>query len=541
MLDSELRKEQVLGAGEQIKRLLPANDEHSSNLIKRGLVLYRQGNVYNIKTTSDSISAKVQDVTSVQVRLNFEFFNLSSCSCPSNSICKHIIATFLYIYANVDRLATFIDHWKEDKDQQNILTQLKRASSLLKSGKDYDENSLSSWIAFFDDEYEQWRDKADFLSHNQLVQSLYLHYYPSIKLKAPASPEMKQFFNIQAAVTTFIKMAELLNKTKPDDYMLQHIFSPYLLQLVDEVRAAIKEMKRYALPFALDPLLEDSIGRFRDLLFCSEYYEFERLSLYRTLWLELLRRDKWIAKEREELAADQENYKLFPAEYDLARMHMDFLQSKDDHLFKNLAAASVFAFPYTFDWIEDLIHKKNIQRLSKWFSFSVQIIPQYINAPASFEEKRGTIHYFMGLVKRYVEQTKNEQFYEDACQAALPYSFSEYHDFLLHKQKYRKWIEVQALLGFSIVEIDPFYLREAEKAEPKAVLPLYHHAVEEEIKYKTRQNYKTAVKYLKKLKTIYRKLKKEEVFENYLMRISEEHRRLRAFQEELRKGKLIHA
>lgn len=36
------------------------------------------------------------------------------------------------------------------------------------------------------------------------------------------------------------------------------------------------------------------------------------------------------------------------------------------------------------------------------------------------------------------------------------------------------------------------------------------------------------------------KLKREEVWENYILQLSDEHKRLRAFQEELKKGKLIH-
>jgi uncharacterized Zn finger protein len=57
---------------------------------------------------------------------------------------------------------------------------------------------------------------------------------------------------------------------------------------------------------------------------------------------------------------------------------------------------------------------------------------------------------------------------------------------------------------------------------------------------KTRENYKMAVRYLKRIKAQYKKLKKEEAWENYIQHLSEEHKRLRAFKEELKKGKLIH-
>jgi hypothetical protein len=49
------------------------------------------------------------------------------------------------------------------------------------------------------------------------------------------------------------------------------------------------------------------------------------------------------------------------------------------------------------------------------------------------------------------------------------------------------------------------------------------------------------VRYLKKARTLYKKIKNETQFEIYLEKLSHEHRRLRAFQEELKRGKLIHA
>ncbi len=59
------------------------------------------------------------------------------------------------------------------------------------------------------------------------------------------------------------------------------------------------------------------------------------------------------------------------------------------------------------------------------------------------------------------------------------------------------------------------------------------------IQQKNRQNYKEAVRYLKKLRTIYKKLKKEEKWEVYFEQLLQKTKRLRAFQEECQRGKLI--
>ncbi|MFC0272327.1 SWIM zinc finger domain-containing protein [Metabacillus herbersteinensis] len=543
MLSQELGKERVLGAAEQIKHLLSKDDEHDRTLMKKGLILYRQGSIFMIKTTSDSVSARVQDVTSVEVKLDLDDFTMSTCTCPSDSICRHILATFLYVYATVDRVGTFVDRWKDDKKQPDILAHVRKASSLLRPEPEFNNKSLQSWLNFFDEEYELWREQIS--SPNNLVQSLYHHYYMKLKKKAPTSPEMKQFYNTQAATTVFIKMLQLINETKPSDYMLQHVYYPFIDQLIDAVSMAIREMKRYALPFALDPLLDESVERFRELLTCSTHYQYERLTLYRLLWTELLRRDKFILREREwleEQQADELDRDLpKTVEYETALMHMDFLQSRDDDVFKRLSALPATAYPFMFEWVEDIVKKKNYQRLSRWVTHLIDSAPDYLQSPVSFNEKRSSIRYLINLLKENTDFTKKDAVFEELCAALLPYSYSEYDDYLLTKQQYRKWVELQTLLGFSIFELDRFVLKEAEKAEPGSLLPLYHQAVETEISMRTRENYKVAVRYLKRLKAIYKKLKNEPAWENYLHHLTEEHRRLRAFREELKKGKLIHA
>ena len=60
------------------------------------------------------------------------------------------------------------------------------------------------------------------------------------------------------------------------------------------------------------------------------------------------------------------------------------------------------------------------------------------------------------------------------------------------------------------------------------------------IERKNRKSYKEAVRYLKKLRTIYKKLNKKTTWEYYLENLLEDTKRLRAFQEECQRGKLVH-
>ena len=73
------------------------------------------------------------------------------------------------------------------------------------------------------------------------------------------------------------------------------------------------------------------------------------------------------------------------------------------------------------------------------------------------------------------------------------------------------------------------------------LLPILHLQVVRLIASKNRSSYREAVRYLKKLRTIYKKLKQVNTWDSYIHYISDTNKRLRAFQEELKKGKLIDA
>ena len=123
--------------------------------------------------------------------------------------------------------------------------------------------------------------------------------------------------------------------------------------------------------------------------------------------------------------------------------------------------------------------------------------------------------------------------------ALLPGSYRHYANFLVMKEEYEAWADLGLLLNLSPMHMESADLRLVEKANIRLLLPLYHYAAEASIQGKNRADYKQAVKELKKLATAYKKLKQTTRFEAYVQQLSKQYSRYRAFQEELRKGKLI--
>lgn len=82
-------------------------------------------------------------------------------------------------------------------------------------------------------------------------------------------------------------------------------------------------------------------------------------------------------------------------------------------------------------------------------------------------------------------------------------------------------------------------LKAIEEHDSALLLPLYHQAAERAVLEKNRASYKTAVRLLKKLHGIYKQLGQDDRWEHYVYRLADKFSRLRAFQEELKKGKWI--
>lgn len=78
----------------------------------------------------------------------------------------------------------------------------------------------------------------------------------------------------------------------------------------------------------------------------------------------------------------------------------------------------------------------------------------------------------------------------------------------------------------------------AEKKLPREALELYRQRAETEIAGRTRGSYHSAAVFLKKVKRLYLKLGDQAAWANYIRALRETHKRLPAFQDELRKADL---
>ena len=121
----------------------------------------------------------------------------------------------------------------------------------------------------------------------------------------------------------------------------------------------------------------------------------------------------------------------------------------------------------------------------------------------------------------------------------LPYSRTIYLEQLHGRAKWDLWMDYQLTSGQEPLSFRVAELKPIEKEAPELLLAFYHQAVERYILEKNRHSYKSAVKLLKRLAKLYKKLKQENRWEQFLSGLQSRNNRLRALHEEMRKGKLI--
>ncbi|MDA7025445.1 SWIM zinc finger family protein [Bacillus sp. CLL-7-23] len=524
MLQEMISKTVVMEAGEQLKNVLPSNEENIQ-LMKKALILYRQDCVYRVKPlTNYSTTAYVQDVVPVKVHINLSDVIKSDCSCPAIQPCRHVLAVYLYLYAQYDRLGTFTENWKKH-NQHLPLNQLQF--------KVNDESeTLENWIRFFETEFERWEERTP--EKQQNIQYLYFGYYTSIKKRSPSEPQLNKIYQIHAALATWFSIDQLFKNGRihPEQDFLG--VNPYIEQLMDTIHSSIDQLITYALSFSLDPFLEKTPAVIRKLLFINDPFHYERLKIFQIMWSALLARPKWLKKELEILTEMEPSPTI-----QFGRYHLEFLLKNDDDILEKMDDFSPTMLPHTFQWLDMMTMKKDWKRLKKWYDSLQSLTTRFCKLNRPYQDIREVLSEFLLMLGDYSRQTKDDPLYEKYCQCCLPYTFTEYSGFLYGKNRFVEWMELHSLIGFSIAEIGQKALKDIAVSAPEALIPSYHREISALIEQRNRTAYKQAVKYLKKLRTLYKKVKKQHIWKQYMKQLTTRHKRLRAFQEELRKGKLI--
>ncbi|MGX6445604.1 SWIM zinc finger family protein [Neobacillus sp. K501] len=541
-MESTTANDNILEFAGEIGELLNAQSAEDAKLVQKGLMLYRQGMVTHLHIDEKKITATVQDVTPCKVELDLIFQPLSECSCPGDFPCRHQMAVFFAAYAKVGSVGDWVTEWREPMKEVSALTQLglQRAKDLVKANgvlkPDYDR-----WVESFEVSFDTILNAKKY-SSPFIIPELYGIYERRIKASAPVEKEWRLLYELVGIIVSFRKLAVLTENSEFAEDLVKRSYLHLFHNLIEDADEVVLKIGVQSLPFDFDAFifkLKDAV--FELLTVCSNL-EYERIYLYRLLWTNLFKKKEWREAELENIRLGLKDLKEWENDHPLsvAEIHLCLLLHEDETVAKLLSKMNGQGIaPYMLHWIELLSQQKAWKRVGPVIDLFLQKIKAYLDAVQAYHTCAGFVRTALKAISPYCSENGRLDVYERALLVCLPYSYTEYEYMLFDQKMYDKWGELQAFMGWNFYDLPKDRVKIIEKEKPEILLGMLHQSALHEINQKNRSSYKTAVRHLKKLRTLYKKLKRVDDWQYFLDSLMEKTKRLRAFHEECRRSKLV--
>ncbi|WP_424768360.1 SWIM zinc finger family protein [Paenibacillus sp. sgz302251] len=530
---SEMRlNEKLYAAFEQ-----QLNDHASIAILKRGWSYYTEGHVNSANAGGhENIYGVVQGSDLYAVILDGGHFRYSSCTCPYNGFCKHMAAVYFQYCSQQEG-----GHEQAERAYFRLLG-LSAASSLLKTTQAErpapelleapgDSATAEEWLAWMDAKHgEVWQKCRHSLHALQPVLS-------SLKGLSKDWEKPMQRLHWAAAILFVLEQAERAITTVDSfsRYYHEMSFARMAEPWVEHLYTLIAELTPGAMNELEEAWSDVLVARVKKRASSAEQQLFEWGFMY-LAWSEKLSENRgWHERELNsmldwvERGEQPDGNQAF---YHMAIAMMYFFDKQDELAIHHFGRTS-------FDRSQRVMYPCVAQRMEEgkwelvlqWMSFLFEHVSKV---------KSGrTVGPFITLCRRADQDRPDLDIWTEYMTRLLPYSYTELSDHWLDQKRYDEWADLQILIGSRIEDAGAHALRDIAKQAPRVLLPLYHQSIEAWIQTRNRQGYRMAVKQLKKLERLYKADKDTPRWEHYINGLVRKHQRLRAFQEELWKGKIV--
>ncbi|MDQ0114298.1 hypothetical protein [Paenibacillus harenae] len=512
-------------------------DHIDPSVLKRGWQYYVDGRVQNTRASEyDTLYGIVQGSDLYSVVMDASHFAYSSCTCPEEHYCKHMAAVLFQACSELPdgpKVAektyfrmlglTPASEATRSGGQEQVLA---LAASSVAFSHPTERSSGEQWLAWMEESQgDTWRKCRHSLHALQPVLQ-------SLKGLSKDWEKPRQRLHWAMAVLFALGQAEKAITTVDS-------FSRYYHEM-SFIRMAEPWVEHlYTLIAELEPTeMDDAEAQWADLLVSIvkerassvERQLFEWEYIYLALSEKLSGNREWFERELASmLAAEREEDNPF---VQIAIAMMYFFDKQDDKSMEHFAKAS-------FEKAQRVIYPCAAQRMEegkwelvqRWMSFLYERV--YPNRSGR------TVGVFVTLCRRADQDRPDIPQWSAYMTELLPYSYQELSEHWLNQQRYEEWADLMLLIGARLEDVGVQALREVAKSAPQVLLPLYHQSIDASIQTRNRQGYKMAVKQLKKLERLYKSEQHDALWDSYIKGLTSKYQRLRAFQEELWKGKIV--
>lgn len=520
--------------------------------IKRGFQYYKQGRVHDSESANESgvVEAFVDGTETYRTKLHLRSLSDSECSCPVKDGCKHMVAVLLdyaqlqgrSIHALVNaHSTTYASTSSYDRSESGFSPAQDRpsagASKWRVKADHLPDLPISAWHELFEvcTASLGTNTQNSFYAKNALAS---LHH-----IKPPLPPDLDPLYELHA----HLFILEKLVKQPASAWNSSGSYIGYHTQVAaDHILARIERIFHEGLEVsehgeAFRQRLTETISHARRSMLSEPRNRKFYAQVYMQLWMYWIypfakKDSSFIQAELEQLQTAEAEFgsSLSRASWYMAQGLMAFYLGEDESSWdlireadkvSSLPPASVLGF-------FDMLHSgQQWDRLARWLPEIGPLLGSHRN------EHLSSYQYYWDAVIEHLPGEAERMW--SSLADMLPYSKDIYQNALIMHGRWREWIDYQLSTGREPLELRVSELAPIEKNAPELLLPFYHQAVERYILHKNRAGYKAAVKLLKRLAKLYKKLKQQERWDLFIISLSVRNSRLRAFQEELRRGKLI--
>lgn len=218
--------------------------------------------------------------------------------------------------------------------------------------------------------------------------------------------------------------------------------------------------------------------------------------------------------------------------YEMSLAYVGFLRQQDEQAIERLRKVPFVDIALlASDCAFVRLNEGHWEQLERWLLFIFDHVKSGLKSKAQGP--------FFSMCRLAAERNEHNPLWEQLLVDCLPYSYRALSEHWFEHGHLIEWADLQLLLGFKPEELDAQVIRQVSKRSPEALMPIYHHAIDGAVRSRNRQGYRHAVKQMKKLEKLYQAADKLEAWGRYIQDISTKYQRLRAFQEELWKGKWL--
>ncbi|USG63319.1 SWIM zinc finger family protein [Brevibacillus ruminantium] len=532
MLQKALSREQVKTLGEQV---LVFMEEH---IVERGYRYFSDGMVFNVQVDQGCLTSDVQGSMTYHVAIDLGTFTNSTCSCPYSRFCKHIAATFFQAYSVFENPRAFMSRLHQPRPlafSSSLLVPaykhtVKRNgnSSGMEAGRPVlpATSTVSDWWLFLD----RWtRNLPQAMEAARASTELFSSYENVQGVTRDWPDDLAQLFSIHACLFHLQKLQEFVKEYR------SAIWSGELAQTAERLVEQLEGILYYSDIDALwqerRSYLEQTAEKLRDWKLTAAFDLYGMLT-YRLIWSDLLVQAAWRKQEvadLSQLAAEPTLPASRRNQSECMRAHFFVLDGRDEVALQIWERSWHPPLAFYLPYVKKFARNQEWQRLLAWI-----------------ERMEGLIGTSEGQEYRLITAIWREAMAKlnraDECGISLkrylPASFHDYAGYLFEHGHFQQWIDLQMTYGQPGAELSLEQEKVIEEKEPQLLLPLMIREINRLIEERNRTAYREAVKCLKKVRASYHKLNQTERWEQFMSRLAAKYSRLRAFQEEIRRGNL---